>query len=185
VPGSIVYPYVALQQRALDRSGDRAALAPDRQRHAVLILDHLDHPGIAAEPARGLGADTRVADQPGVDRVGRALTQAAQRDRDHHIDRRAIRSIATQVVLRDREQRIGAVERLLPRIRCPLQHARRACRTCRAPGVYLVARAIVAGSRCLGIAGLMGIAWNRIRVSARAFDADSRCHVIVGPVGIT
>jgi hypothetical protein len=34
---------------------DRPVLAPDRQRHTILVLDDLGHFGITAEPARGRG----------------------------------------------------------------------------------------------------------------------------------
>ena len=45
---------VALAQRALERPADRAAPAADRERRAMLILDHIDDARVAAQPARGL-----------------------------------------------------------------------------------------------------------------------------------
>jgi hypothetical protein len=42
----------------------------------VLVLDHLEHTGIAAEPARGLGADTRVVSSS-TDAVGTWIAVAA------------------------------------------------------------------------------------------------------------
>jgi hypothetical protein len=45
---------IAPVQRPPERAGDRAALATHRQRCAVLVLDDLHHPGITAQPARGL-----------------------------------------------------------------------------------------------------------------------------------
>jgi hypothetical protein len=42
---------------ALERTGDRPSLAPDRQRHAALVLDDLDHTGVTSDPARDLRGD--------------------------------------------------------------------------------------------------------------------------------
>lgn len=120
---------VALEQRALDRTGDRAALASDRQRYAVRVLDHLDHAGVAAEPTCGLDSNARSTHAPDGGGVSRAGAQIGHWNRDHHVDRRAIRSVTAQVRLDDREQRVGAVERSRRRIGCLAQATHRTHRS--------------------------------------------------------
>src|SRR6185369_2740096 len=75
------YP-IALAQRAFERTCDRAALASDRQRSAVLVLDDLDHTGITAEPARGLCGHEGLAHLAHLGGVGHVVAQAALWNRD-------------------------------------------------------------------------------------------------------
>jgi hypothetical protein len=60
----------ALAQRALERAGNCPALAPDRQRHAVFVFDHLDHAGVTAEPPRSLRGEERLAHLSYLDQIG-------------------------------------------------------------------------------------------------------------------
>src|SRR5688572_13388289 len=48
---------IALQERPLHRARDRAPLAADGERRAVLVLDDLDHAAIAAQAASRLRRD--------------------------------------------------------------------------------------------------------------------------------
>ena len=118
---------VALVQSPLERTRDRTPLATDRQRRALLIFDDLDHARVAAEPARGIPRDPRfphLADRQWIHRTGFAA-QAGRRYRQHDLDRRPIRLIAAHVLLRERHQRIGAVERPLDCILSLVQHTER------------------------------------------------------------
>lgn len=104
---------IALAQCTLQGSRDRAALATDRQRRAMLILNHLDDARVAAQPTRGLAGQERLPHLTDFDRIERrAGAKAARRNRDHHLKRRTLRPVAPQVALRHGHQRIGAAERL-------------------------------------------------------------------------
>jgi hypothetical protein len=85
---------VALVQRALERTGDRAALASNRQRRAVFALDDLDHAGVTAEPARGFNGYEGLAHLAYLDGIGHAGAQAALWNGEREVDRRAIGPIA-------------------------------------------------------------------------------------------
>src|ERR1041384_8748406 len=77
---------ITLAQRALECPGDRAALAPDRQRRALLVLHDLHDAGITAEPARNLAGHERLAQLAHLDRVHRPAAQAARGDRERDLD---------------------------------------------------------------------------------------------------
>src|SRR6185295_17304643 len=77
-------------QRTLERSRDRPALASDRQRCAVLILDDLGHASIAAEPARGRSGHECLAQLTDLDGIRYLAAQAPERNRQRDVDRRTI-----------------------------------------------------------------------------------------------
>src|ERR1041384_3499089 len=117
---------IALAQRALERPGDRAALAPDRQRRTLLVLHDLDDAGITAEPARNLAGHERVAQLAYLDRIHRPAAQAARRNRERDLDRRSLWPITAQIALCERHQRVCAAECTPRCISALAQRARRA-----------------------------------------------------------
>lgn len=101
---------IALVQRALERTRDRAALATDRQRRPVLVLDDLDHTRITAEPPRGLAREERRADLADLDRIRDVGTQAVCRNCERDLDRRTIQPIAAQIALCERNQGVARLK---------------------------------------------------------------------------
>jgi hypothetical protein len=85
---------VALVQRTLERTRDRAALASDRQRRAVFALDDLDHTGVTAEPARRVSGQEGLAHLSHFDGTCHVGETTAVRNRERDLDRRTMRLIA-------------------------------------------------------------------------------------------
>ena len=85
---------IALVQRAFERTCDRAALASDRQRCAVFVLDDLDHTGVIAEPARGLCGHEGLPHLAHLGGAGQVGAQAALWNRDRDLDWRTLGPIA-------------------------------------------------------------------------------------------
>src|SRR5215831_4293113 len=85
---------IALAQRSLQRSRDRAPLAANRQRYALVVLDDLHDPRVTAQPACGFAGHERLAQLADLDRVkSRTGTKAARRNREHHLDRGTLRPV--------------------------------------------------------------------------------------------
>jgi hypothetical protein len=119
---------ITLQERPLHRARDRASLAADGERRAMLVLDDLDHAAVAAQAASRLRGDAGAVREArhvaGIrDLRGRGRDRARVRGRggglpaqglgghaEDELDRRSIGTVATEVALRDLDQGIGAIE---------------------------------------------------------------------------
>jgi hypothetical protein len=120
---------IPLVQRALEPSPDRTPLPPNQQRRPVVVLDDLDHAGIAAEPAHGFCSHKRFADLADLEWIhGCACAKITLRNHECDVNRRAIGSVPSKIALRKRNESIRPVERS-PCCILPLtQHAHRTLR---------------------------------------------------------
>jgi hypothetical protein len=105
---------VAPRQRSRDRGRDRARATADRERLAVGVLVEVHHAAVAGQAARGLGGDAGAVREGSRSRGwwrGDAVVARLARDREHHLDRRAIGRVAAQRGLAHGHQAVRAIER--------------------------------------------------------------------------